>query len=128
MKLKKRQSFLALTLVLLLLLTACGAKSQSYDMSMEAPAAEPEAPMETAVTEEAKMEMEYGSFNTTSQALAFERACRKAQAPGRLSPIPRQVSAGCGYAWQAPLTSWDAVVKAANDAGCAYESLHQLAL
>ena len=68
------------------------------------------------------------TFNTTSQALAFERACRKAQAPGRLSPIPRQVSAGCGYAWQAPLTSWDAVVKAANDAGCAYESLHQLAL
>ena len=68
------------------------------------------------------------TFNTTSQALAFGRACRKAQAPGRLSPIPRQVSAGCGYAWQAPLTSWDAVVKAANDAGCAYESLHQLAL
>ena len=68
MKLKKRQSFLALTLVLLLLLTACGAKSQSYDMSMEAPAAAPEAPMESAVTEEAKMEMEYGSVSTTSQA------------------------------------------------------------
>lgn len=79
MKLKKRQSFLALTLVLLLLLTACGAKSQSYDMSMEAPAAEPEAPMETAVTEEAKMEMEYGSFNTTSQAEAGDMSVGEVQ-------------------------------------------------
>lgn len=68
MKLKKRQSLLALALVLLMLLTACGANSKSYDMSMEAPAAEPEVPMEMAVTEEAKMEMEYGSISTADTA------------------------------------------------------------
>lgn len=68
------------------------------------------------------------TFGTTSQALAFERACRKASAPGRLSPIPSRLSSGCGYAWQAPLADQDAVIEAAAAAGCAYEALHRLAL
>lgn len=68
------------------------------------------------------------TFATTSQALAFERACRQAQAPGRLSPIPAQVSAGCGYAWQAPLGAADAVLAAAQEAGCAYDQTVKLAL
>ena len=68
------------------------------------------------------------SFRTTFAALAFERACRQAKAPGRLSPIPNQVSAGCGYAWRAPLAERDAVLAAAQAAGCEYDALHELAL
>lgn len=68
------------------------------------------------------------TFDTTSQALAFERACRQAQAPGRLSPIPTQVSAGCGYAWRAGLGDRDAVLAAAHDAGCSYAAVHEVAL
>lgn len=39
------------------------------------------------------------TFPTTTAAMAAEKACREAELPGRLIPIPRQLSAGCGFAW-----------------------------
>ncbi|MDO4501772.1 MAG: DUF3343 domain-containing protein [Coriobacteriia bacterium] len=94
------------------------------DESPADPAPSPAAPAPT----DAEPATLVVTFDTTSQALAFERACRLAKAPGRLSPIPAQVSAGCGYAWQAPLADRVAVLAAAEAAGCTYESLHELAL
>lgn len=35
------------------------------------------------------------TFHTTSGAIAMEKYC-KASAPGRLIPVPRQITAGCG--------------------------------
>ncbi len=42
------------------------------------------------------------SFHTTTDALSFKEAASRAQWKGRLTPIPRQLSAGCGMAWQEP--------------------------
>ena len=42
------------------------------------------------------------TFRTTAGAMAMEGACREAGLPGRLIPVPRQISAGCGMAWCAP--------------------------
>ena len=42
------------------------------------------------------------SFSTTSAAMAMEAACRAAGLPGRLIPLPRSISAGCGLCWAAP--------------------------
>ncbi len=42
------------------------------------------------------------SFHTTTDALAFKRAAAEAGLGGRLAPIPRQLSAGCGMAWLEP--------------------------
>jgi len=42
------------------------------------------------------------SFRTTHDAIAFEEACLKADAPGRLIPLPKEIDAGCGLAWSAP--------------------------
>lgn len=39
------------------------------------------------------------TFYTTTEAMAMEQACKKAMAPGRLIPVPRSISAGCGLAW-----------------------------
>lgn len=42
------------------------------------------------------------SFPTTSAAMAMEAACRAAGLPGRLIPLPRSISAGCGLCWAGP--------------------------
>ena len=34
--------------------------------------------------------------------MAMERACQAAGLPGRLIPVPRSITAGCGMCWSAP--------------------------
>ena len=40
------------------------------------------------------------SFHTTADAIAFERQAQESSFPGRLIPLPRAISAGCGMAWK----------------------------
>ena len=42
------------------------------------------------------------TFRTTAGAMAMEGACSAAGLPGRLIPVPRAVTAGCGMCWAAP--------------------------
>lgn len=42
------------------------------------------------------------SFHITTDALAFKQAAVREGLHGRLAPIPRQLSAGCGMAWLEP--------------------------
>lgn len=42
------------------------------------------------------------TFRTTAGAMAMEAACKGAGLPGRLIPVPRSVTAGCGLCWAAP--------------------------
>lgn len=39
------------------------------------------------------------TFHTTAAAMAAEKIFTEAGVPGRLIPVPRQLSAGCGFAW-----------------------------
>lgn len=39
------------------------------------------------------------SFASTTAAMAFEAACKQQGVPGRLIPIPSEITAGCGLAW-----------------------------
>ena len=41
------------------------------------------------------------TFHTTTAAMAMESACAAAGLPGRLIPVPREITAGCGMAWKA---------------------------
>ena len=41
-------------------------------------------------------------FHTTPEAMKMEQCAREHGIPGRLIPVPRQISAGCGMAWAAP--------------------------
>ena len=43
------------------------------------------------------------TFHTTADAMAMEKACKERNTPGRLIPVPRAISAGCGLAWCAAL-------------------------
>lgn len=40
------------------------------------------------------------TFSTTTAAMSMEKKCREKQIPGRLIPVPREITAGCGLAWR----------------------------
>lgn len=42
------------------------------------------------------------TFHTTTAAMAMEKACTQNGTPGRLIPVPREITAGCGMSWAAP--------------------------
>lgn len=42
------------------------------------------------------------TFHTTADAFGFEKACKDEGVEGSLTTVPRSVSAGCGYCWEAP--------------------------
>ncbi len=44
------------------------------------------------------------TFHTTTDAMAMEKACRDAQIPGKILPLPRSISESCGLCWAVPLT------------------------
>ena len=40
------------------------------------------------------------TFYTTAGVMAMERACKAANLPGRIVPVPRSITADCGLAWR----------------------------
>mgnify|MGYP004479977185 FL=1 len=47
------------------------------------------------------------SFHATVEAMAWEKHCTEANIPGRLIPLPRELSAGCGLAWRMLPEDWE---------------------
>ena len=43
------------------------------------------------------------TFHTTTAAMAMESLCTEKGLPGRLIPVPREITAGCGMSWRAPV-------------------------
>ena len=41
------------------------------------------------------------TFHTTSAAMAMEKYCKEENLPGRLIPVPREITSGCGMSWMA---------------------------
>lgn len=63
------------------------------------------------------------TFHTTTEAIAMESACLKEGIPGRLIPVPRQISSGCGLSWAMP-PDWKEKMEAwMGEKGLGYESL-----
>lgn len=42
------------------------------------------------------------SFRSTQDAMAVEEYFQKLGIPGRIIPLPKEISAGCGLAWVSP--------------------------
>lgn len=51
------------------------------------------------------------SFNKTIDAMAVEEYCLKNNVSGRLIPLPKEISAGCGLAWKCALSQADEMKK-----------------
>lgn len=61
------------------------------------------------------------AFESTATAMAFAAAARQLNLEGRLFPVPRTLSAGCGIAWREPARNRDDVTSAlrqVDDGGC----------
>ena len=65
------------------------------------------------------------TFHTTADAMAMEKACREHQVPGRIIPVPRAISAGCGLSWCADLSDREAIVSMMKEAGIEEEEIHE---
>ena len=65
------------------------------------------------------------TFHTTSDAMAMEKMCKANGAPGRIIPVPREISAGCGLAWCAALDERDVIARAMKQAGIEEEAMHE---
>lgn len=65
------------------------------------------------------------TFHTTADAMAMEKICMQENVPGRLIPVPRAISAGCGLAWCAPLTEQEHLTEVMQRHGISREGLHE---
>ncbi|MGN1015041.1 MAG: DUF3343 domain-containing protein [Butyricicoccus sp.] len=66
------------------------------------------------------------AFDATVQAMAAEQYCLEHGLPGRLIPVPREITAGCGLAWKTDPTQQDAIPAALTRAGILWSSVHLL--
>ena len=57
------------------------------------------------------------TFHTTSDAMAMEKVCKERNVPGRLIPVPRAISAGCGLSWCADLTDREQILDVMKKVG-----------
>ena len=64
------------------------------------------------------------AFDTTSDAMAMEAAARQHDIPGRIIPVPSEISAGCGMAWAAKCCQRDEVEAGLRDNNLAYDDIY----
>ena len=65
------------------------------------------------------------TFHTTADAMAMEKACKEKNSPGRLIPVPRAISAGCGLAWCAELENREQLLDVMHSVGIENEDCHE---
>ncbi|MDI9441394.1 MAG: DUF3343 domain-containing protein [Firmicutes bacterium] len=66
------------------------------------------------------------TFHSTTEAMAFERACKELGLPGRLIPMPVAISAQCGLAWLIGPEDRNRLLEQAQKLGLKYERLVEL--
>ena len=65
------------------------------------------------------------TFHTTADAMAMEKACKEHNVPGRIIPVPRVISAGCGLAWCAELNEREQIADVMKQVGIQEEDMHE---
>jgi hypothetical protein len=68
------------------------------------------------------------TFRATTHAMAAEQLCTEQNLPGRLIPVPREITAGCGLAWKAKPEDADILTAAFALARLQWEAVHTLML
>ncbi len=65
------------------------------------------------------------TFHTTADAMAMEKACKEQNASGRIIPVPRAISAGCGLSWCADLSDKERIAEVMQSVGIQEEEMHE---
>ncbi|MGM9619349.1 MAG: DUF3343 domain-containing protein [Oscillospiraceae bacterium] len=66
------------------------------------------------------------TFHTTTAAMAMETLCKERGVPGRLIPVPRAITAGCGLSWCAPTENRPEIEALVQSEGLATDGLYEL--
>ena len=66
------------------------------------------------------------TFPTTTAAMEMESACAAAGTPGRLIPVPRAITAGCGICWAAPPESRTALEELVMEQGIPIDGIYSV--
>ena len=64
------------------------------------------------------------TFAATADAMAMERYCMERNLPGRLIPVPREITAGCGLSWKAEPEQQAALEAALLENGMKWQEMH----
>lgn len=64
------------------------------------------------------------TFSTTTAAMEAEKFCMEHQLPGRLIPVPREITAGCGLAWKAPPEEQDRFARELEAGNIHWAAMH----
>lgn len=66
------------------------------------------------------------TFATTAAAMEAESFCLAHELPGRIIPVPREITAGCGLAWKAPPEAQARLAGALGEAGLTWSAMRVL--
>lgn len=66
------------------------------------------------------------TFLSTTHAIAMEKKCGENGAAGRLIPVPRQISAGCGMAWCSEVSEREHLEEFLVESGIQYEHIYEI--
>lgn len=65
------------------------------------------------------------TFRTTTEAMAMEQMCKVQELDGRIIPVPKSITAGCGLAWCAKLESRDVLKNSMLKNGIEAEGIYE---
>lgn len=65
------------------------------------------------------------TFHTTTEAIAIEKMCVEKGFAGRLIPVPRSVTAGCGLAWSVDVEEKENMEQLLIEANIEYEEMQE---
>ena len=68
------------------------------------------------------------TFASTTAAMALDSYSTAHKLPGRLIPVPREITAGCGLAWKAPPEEQGRLTDAWAQAGLDWSDIQVLTL
>lgn len=66
------------------------------------------------------------TFHTTTEAMAMEKTAMEHQIPGRLIPVPTEITAGCGLAWRMPAEEYPNYEKEIQEQKIRYDKTVEL--
>ncbi|MGM9677933.1 MAG: DUF3343 domain-containing protein [Butyricicoccus sp.] len=68
------------------------------------------------------------TFHTTTEAMEMEKKCGERHIPGRLIPVPRAITAGCGLAWRIAQAEYESHRAAIDALGISFQQAVALKL
>ncbi len=68
------------------------------------------------------------TFRTTTEAMRLEQTAKAAGLGGRLIPVPREITSGCGLAWKEAVSSRTALESLLEEEKLGYDKIYELVI